>query len=68
MFQRLITFLENIARDRGVTLSARIIGDYGKINELLQDFNRVYKDQDGSIRELEIDQKLIELIQKDSEL
>jgi len=38
------------------------------MGELLQEFNRIYKNQSDSIRELEIEQKLLELIDKEKDL
>jgi hypothetical protein len=38
------------------------------MGELVQEFNRIYKTQADSIRELEIEQKLLELIDKEKEL
>ena len=67
-FEQTINLLEEAAEQNKVPLESSIVKDYQKMGELVQEFNRIYKTQADSIRELEIEQKLLELIDKEKEL
>jgi len=67
-FEQTINLLEEAAEKNKVPLESSIVKDYQKMGELVQEFNRIYKTQADSIRELEIEQKLLELIDKEKEL